>query len=248
MAKGFNAQVKKRVTELRTGVHLVSIDEIKHVKDMEGKWKTLPSGEKLIVVIFKDKENHKYEQTYYLKGDREYHWKKMCMIAKVNLDRVKETGKLKPEALGKRLWLAIKEVHDIDGTEALIDDLTDMPVINYYVFNVIDASNPENRPSILGDPHKNKGVPSDEFIDYRQIRKDYVEPVEDDFPDEGFIDDKIKGLDNKVLTSKGEVKANAAMASAYVKPDAGMTPNTDFHKKAPVQASNDDFGNDDDDF
>lgn len=215
---GFNKEITKKVTELKTGIHLVSIIDASIWKDENGNPKLTDKGETGIVIKFADGNNHVFENVYYLKGDREVFFKKMCSSAKINLEEVAKTGKFKAEALGKRLWLFIKEVWDIDQDTPVLDDLTNEPVIRYYIFDTASFNNPDVRPSKLGDPAKNNGIATDDFVEYRQVRtsqavstppkqeKVVIEAKDDfdDFPSQPTIN-----------TQSGAVKANEAMAKVY---------------------------------
>ncbi len=243
---GFNAEVKKRTTELTTGIHLASIIDASIVKGQDGKPKLTEKGEMGITIKFADGKNHIFEQVYYTNGDREYFFKKMCASASIDLENVKKTGKFKAEAVGKRLWIYIKEVYDIDGENTVKDDITGEPVINYYVFNTSFMGNPDNKPAMKGDPARNNGIATDDFVDYKQIFKAGTSIAEkahaaiskdneDDFPDIHFDGVKPVLMPGKadtvtyssVTTAKGEVKGNKAFVDTWTK-SVAMQPNNDF--------------------
>ncbi len=242
---GFNAEVKKRTTELTTGIHLATIIDASIVKGLDGKPKLTEKGEMGIMIKYADGKNHIFEQVYYTSGDREYFFKKMCTAANIDLEVVKKTGKFKAEAVGKRLWIYIKEVYDIDGENTVKDDITGEPVINYYVFNTSFMGNPDNKPAMKGDPARNNGIATDDFVDYRQIFKAGASIAEkahaaiskdneEDFADI-YFDTKPKLMPGKpdaiiygsVSTSKGEVAGNKAFVDTWTK-SVAIQPNNDF--------------------
>jgi len=217
---GFNQEIMKKEEQLQTGVHLVTITEASILKDADKNPVVTPSGDTCLVIKFSDSYCKTIEQTYYIGGDKEWLFKKMCAHAEIDLEKVAQTGKFKAEAVGKRLWLFVKELHDIDGEDHVLDETTGQPVIHYLVFGSMVCSNPENRPNIKGDPKNNGGEPYDEFIGYRQvdnsvgksrsaiIAKPVTKPIEtDDFAD----------LDLTVKTTAGEVKGNKAFVEVYQK-------------------------------
>jgi len=240
---GFNKEVKKRTTELKTGIHLVSIIDAGIVKTDDGKPAITDKGEMGIKLKFADGKNHIFEQVYYTGGERERFFKAMCASANIDLEQVKKTGKFKAEAIGKRLWIYIKEVYDINGEELIKDDITGEPVINYYIFKTSFMANPDNRPAMKGDPLRNGGIATDEFVDYRQIfvqslaekAYDAIKEEEDDFADfEAAKPQLIAGQPSViVMTTKGEVKGNKAFAEVWE--NKAMKPNDDFIEKIEPQ-------------
>jgi len=239
---GFNTEVKKRTTELTTGIHLVSIIDAGIVKGPDGKPKVTESGEIGIMITFADGKNHIFQQIYYTKGEREYFFKKMCASANIDLDEVAKTGKFKAEARGKRVWIYIKEVWDIDGVDVVKHDVTGQPIITYYVFETSFVGNVDNRPAMKGDPAKNNGTPSDKFIEYRQIYKTpptleekahaAISEDNDDFPDVHF-DAVTPKIDPNIVEkpiiygTAGGMKGNQAFHDHWKKSEA-MQPNNDF--------------------
>ena len=158
-------KAKTQLKQLRTGIHLVTITDAFLVKDNLGKPLKLPSGEVGLTIRFTNGKNFSFDNNYWIKGDREWIFKKMCAQAGIN----PANPKFKLESTGKRLWIYIKEVHDIDGDQYICDEITGLPVINYYIFDYSMCDNPQNKPIKAGDPDKNNGEASGEFIDYRQI-------------------------------------------------------------------------------
>ena len=228
---GFNAEVKKRVTDLKSGIHLVSIIDASILKGLDKKPLISRRGETGIVIKFKDSKNHIFENVYYKGGEREFLFKKMCHSARIDLIKVKETGKFKAEALGKRIWLYIKEVYDIDGTDLVIDDLTGKPTINYYIFETGVVSESELRPSMKGDPSTNDGIASEKFVEYRQIFKPGTTMNEKAYQSAVVDEDDFEDLN----LDSGIPKGNKAFKEVYEKIPK-LAPNNDFTKQVEPKA------------
>jgi hypothetical protein len=97
------------------------------------------------------------------------------MCASANIDVA--NPKFRAESKGKRLWICVKELHDIDGDKPVVDDITG-PVINYYLFDTIPCLDPNRKPVVKGNPDDNEGIASGMFLDYRQINSKNKSMVE----------------------------------------------------------------------
>lgn len=167
---GLNIEAKNKIKELKTGVHLVAITDAMIIKNSAGEPALSTAGEMGIIVRFTDGANQSYDQDYWLGGTREQFFISMCAAA--NIDR--ENPKFKKASKGKRLWICIKEIWDVDGEDIVKDELTGEPVINYYLFKTIPYIEPGKKPTVPGDPEADpKNNPSGQFLDYNQIDKDY---------------------------------------------------------------------------
>lgn len=156
---------RTKLKQLKTGVHLVAITEAIMIKDDQNMPLITPEGEVGITIRFSDGQNCHYDQDYWLKGNREHFFTRMCAAA--NIDP--SAKMFKAESKGKRLWICIKEVHEIDGDQPVMD--VNGPVINYYLFDCIPCLDPNKKPIVKGDPEKNEGVASGDFLDYKSTHK-----------------------------------------------------------------------------
>lgn len=157
------AQAKTKLKQLKTGVHLVAITDAVQIKDHDN----MPlidkvTGESGITIRFSDGDNNHFDQDYWFNGDRQHFFDKMAATA--NIDP--SNRQFKAEAKGKRLWICIKEVHEIDHDQPVTD--INGPVINYYLFDTMPALHPFKKPLVKGDPADNDGVASGAFLDYKQ--------------------------------------------------------------------------------
>lgn len=158
-------QAKTKLKQLKTGVHLVVITDAVLIKDHENMPFITPAGETGLTVRFSDGANNHFDQDYWLNGDRQHFFDKMAATANIDTSN----PQFKAEAKGKRLWICIKEVHEIDGDQP-VTDITG-PVINYYMFDTIPCLDPNKKPVVKGDPAENDGMPSGAFLDYKQVPK-----------------------------------------------------------------------------
>ncbi len=161
------AQSKTKLKQLKTGVHLVCITDAVIIKDKNQMPFVTEDGETGITIRFSTGNNLHFDVDYWLNGDRQSYFNKMCASAGINT----ENPKFRAESRGKRLWICIKEVHDIDGDKPVIDELTG-PAINYYLFDTIVCIDPNRKPVVKGNPDDNEGIASGVFLDYKQIMPD----------------------------------------------------------------------------
>lgn len=156
---------KTQLKQLKTGIHLVTITDASLAKDHTGQLILSNNGEKGICIKFTNGKNLSFENTYWIKGDKEWIFKKMCSAANIDASQ----PKFKAEAVGKRLYIFIREVHDVDGDEIVIDEVTMQPIVNYYIFQYSEYFDNGITPVVAGNPETNNGIASGDFIDYRQI-------------------------------------------------------------------------------
>lgn len=159
-------QAKQKLKQLQTGVHLVTVTDAVLAKE-NGVPKESDDGKIWLTVRFSTGGNKHFDKDYWYNEDWETAFK--CMCASANIDPASE--KFKREASGKRLWICIKEVHDIDGDKPVIDDITG-PSINYELFDTLPCLDPNKKPIVKGDPADNNGIASGAFLDYKQIGKE----------------------------------------------------------------------------
>jgi len=158
---------KSKLRQLKSGVHLVCITDALIIKDSNQMPLITPDGETGITIRFSTGDNHHYDQDYWLNGNRQSYFNKMCASAKIDTTN----PKFRAESKGKRLWICVKEVYDIDGDKIVTDELTG-PSINYYMFDTIPCTDPLKKPVVKGNPDDNDGVASGVFLDYRDTQID----------------------------------------------------------------------------
>ncbi len=173
--------------ELTTGLHLVTIDE--DVRLIDGS----------VRVRFIDGFNKSFEQDYSLAADKIFILKKLCAVIGIDI-RTKGFDKAIP---GKRLWIAIKEVHEGES-------------IDYFIFDVLTCDEQCNRPIVSGDPIQHpKGVPMGVFIEHKNM----VEQISE------FLDanqEQLKKVSNEmfedlIVTGKAVLPENKLKAIAEAK-------------------------------
>jgi len=167
------AEKSKRISEITAGVHLVTILSMKRLLD-SNKNQVIKDGEMAIIITFATGDNRRHEQVYYLgKGNegRERYFTSMCLDAGVDMSK---TPLEKKDVIGKRLWIAIKEVFTlINGGEDVLKDITGAEVIEYFVFQTAPVFDPERAPTWKGDPAKNDGNAMDLFVGYKDEGSGY---------------------------------------------------------------------------
>ena len=155
-------QSKRRRTEITTGTHLAVIADMfllrNDKKDLIKKDDCLS-----IVVIFKDGKNNVHEQHYLLdNGIRQGYFMNMIKMAQVPMEEGKQPKK--SDAIGKRLWLSIQEIHHVNDDQIIHEE--GVPVIEYRLFKVHPHMDGGKKPIVKGDPEENNGIAGDEFISY----------------------------------------------------------------------------------
>lgn len=155
----------KRISTMKTGIHLAIIADILILRNA-AKEIILNEGHKTFIVLFKTDKGQIHEAHYLMDKDwRQKDFDKMLTAAQAT---PKEGATLKKEdAVNKRLWLAIKEVHYIEDDKPVLED--GEPKIEYFIFKVSPCINGGKRPLLDGDPDANNGVPSGHFIDYKNV-------------------------------------------------------------------------------
>jgi hypothetical protein len=232
---GLGKEDKFKKQDLKTGVHLVTILDATLIKGPDKKPKMFIRGDKKevgIIIKFSNAKGAIYENTYYVGADRAFYFNTMCSHAGINLVEANKNNAFKKEAKGKRLWIFINEIHDVNLENPVLHDITGEPIINYYLFKTAACNNPENRPILLGDPHNNKGIVGGEFIDYRQVEISNNVKVEsnDEFT--------MPIITETVQTKTGEVKSNKAFKEQYT----AMEKNQNFLNEVPeVKEKSDDI-------
>lgn len=228
-------QAKQKLKQLQTGVHLVTVTDAVLAKE-NGVPKESDDGKIWLTVRFSTGDNKHFDKDYWYNEDWEAAFK--CMCASANIDPASE--KFKREASGKRLWICIKEVHDIDGDKPVIDDITG-PSINYELFDTLPCLDPNKKPIVKGDPAENNGVASGAFLDYRQISRTVA------FTDGKFTTNNeslAKALSENIFAKKNR-EAEESKQELLAEIESHLTPKTDPWKDKEIEVKKSDDWEDD---
>jgi hypothetical protein len=144
------------IQELGTGIHLVIINDINVLKTEDGIIKKSSEGETGLVVEFISNERKRFIQTYWVGGKRQFAFDKLCSTAGID-NRKSSLPKI--AAIGKRLFIAIREEHDLVNDEIIPDSKV------YRIFRTYPYS--DNKPAVMGDPDRNNGIPGNDFVFYK---------------------------------------------------------------------------------
>src|SRR3990167_2743763 len=148
----------RNVSEIKTGTHLICISDMNLLKYPDGKIQKV-SGFPAIIVTYKDGKNKRHDQCYVMDNDfRQKSFERMMQAAQVPM--ASGTPK-KVDAIGKRLWAAIREVHYVEDDVIVQEDGKDK--IEYFIFKVYPFMEGGKKPKILGDPEDNDGLVGQEF-------------------------------------------------------------------------------------
>lgn len=173
---------KYRKTELKTGVHLVSISDLFYLRNAQKeiiKINDFPA----IIIQYKSKEGL-HEQLYVIdKSHQQYFFDKVLADAKVPKEDKKPFKK--EDCIGKKLYIAIQEVHYVNNENVILEN--EKPKIDYQIFETIPCSE-GIMPKILGDPIFNNGRPTDKFITYKNISTPFLEVEKEEEPPTFYIE------------------------------------------------------------
>ena len=240
-------QSKRRVSEMKTGTHLATIADLVYLRDA-AKNLQLIDGFNVVVVTYQNDDKSCHEQHYILDGDKkEKYLYNMMKSAGVDSPETKEINR--NDLLGRKLWISICEVHYVND-DVPIKDFEGNDRIEYYIFKYYPSGKHLKKPHIPGDPSTQNGIPSGEFITYRNVTDDFtmeekpVMPViskkiqpSPDFDDnlskaDEFINEEKKalGINNEMNIPVFSIEPgeNAAATSLKAKnEDENLTPNFD---------------------
>jgi hypothetical protein len=158
---------KRIIQELKTGIHLVSLNKVGWAFDPTKKEKTILSnkdGDKGFEVVFVDLNNKSFKNIYWVGGVKQKFFEKMLSHIGSN---PKKPIKAK-EMIGKQIWIAVCEVVEIIGDQIQID-INNEEVKEYYIFKTFPFKDIDCKPFIEGDPSI-LGVPQFEFRKYKEIQ------------------------------------------------------------------------------
>ena len=158
-------QGKKRNKDLVAGLYLATIVDMYLLKDAE-KNPIKIGGHLAVIVRFQIADKRIHDQLYVWDGGiKQNYFQNLLRAAQVDLS--KGTPK-KVDLMGKKLWIAIQEIHFINDDEPILN-IDKTPKIDFHIFKVIIYIEGAKSlpPVIKGDPAKNNGIPSDMFITYK---------------------------------------------------------------------------------
>lgn len=188
----------KRIVTMGSGTHCAMIAKIFYLQNA-AKEDILADGKhKIMVVQFKDGSSRIHEQHYAIDGAwRQDNLKKMFSTAQVvGKDGGRPTSK---DAIGKRLWISIREIHFMDdGT--VVNDIEGNPKIDYQIFKIAPFIDGGKKPAIVGDPADNDGTPLEPFIAYKNVHMEEPHHVQEVAPAR-----TIQNTTNNFLNEKPEV-------------------------------------------
>jgi hypothetical protein len=175
------AMKSKRTSTIGCGTHLCTILDMYYLTNGAKQYILADQKHKIMVVLFaadwkKGQEKKIHEQHYVIDGSfKQGQFKQMLTTSQVT-SSVEGASPTKKDAIGKRLWLSIKEVHTIDDDKPVIEN--DEPLIDRFVFAMSPYIDNGKKPKIPGDPADNDGgIPSGEFVEWRNIAVKKAEPV-----------------------------------------------------------------------
>lgn len=169
---GIANEVKGRMVQLTTGVHLITVPEkgVVMIKDKDGNPIVTESGEMGIRFRLMDIDGKIFDQDFWLRGNRQFVFDDFCKAAKID----QTVEKIRNEAKDKRCWIAIKEVWKINGTDVVNDPLTGEPDLSYQIFKFLPFDDSGKKPIVVGDPELNKGQAGEAFVDYIDVSGEQI--------------------------------------------------------------------------
>lgn len=160
-------KTRKRIATMGTGTHLAMIADMFYLRDGNKDQVKTQAGHPILAVLFKNDKTNVHEQHYIIdNGIGSEAFNNMLAVAQVvpsEGDRPK-----KKDAMGKRLWISIREIHHINDDKKILD-FEGNPIIEHYIFRVSPFINGGKRPLIVGDPLDNNGIPAGVFLDYKNF-------------------------------------------------------------------------------
>lgn len=157
-------EVKRKVSEMRTGGHLAVISDMFLLRNANREPIRSPEGHPSIVIQFKNGKNQLHEKSYMMDGDKfQKYFENVLAAAQVPNYK---NGPDKKDIIGKRLWIFISECHYVDDDQ-IIMDIDGNPKIDYFIFKVFPFIEGGKKPSVKGDPEDNNGIPTGDFVTYK---------------------------------------------------------------------------------
>lgn len=176
-------QSKTRRSELKTGVHEVVIHDMFYLRNASKEIQKI-DGFVAIVVRFVGPKKSIHDNLYIIDGGyRQKYFQKLLVDAGVVV--VEGQSPKKEEIVGKKLFIAIQEVHHVNDDKAVLED--GEPVIEYHIFKTMPIA--KDKPKLTGDPENNHGFPMDQFVTYKNMSSPFIGSVEEVKEEAEFIDD-----------------------------------------------------------
>lgn len=162
---GLSFKIEVRNQSIEAGIHLAFIDNIRLLKNRDGTPTLTGQNEGLITVTFGNKDGNKIDRTYIIGSERQKMFDKLMKDAGIETGE----GASVKSAIGKRVWIAVREESEYSETGEKIGETS------YYVFKTFPFIEGFVKPSMIGDPEKNNGIPAGDFVLYKQA-KTYEKP------------------------------------------------------------------------
>jgi hypothetical protein len=175
---------KHKRSEIGTGIQLVTITDMFYLRDAARNIIKI-DGFVSIIVKFKNKAGDVHDQMYVWDGD----WRQkvfQSMLASTGIEITPGKSPDVKEIIGKKLYIAIQEVHYVDDDKVVIEDGD--PKIEHHIFRTFKADSLKP-PTIKGNPLVEIRA-SGEFVTYKNVSKPYVHeaPIKDK-PSEVNVDE-----------------------------------------------------------
>jgi hypothetical protein len=152
-------QKAKLIQSIPTGIHLVIINDIQLLKTELNTPVYSKNGELCLVVEFLKGDLKRFQQMYWIGKDRQFMFDKLCATAGIDNTRGPLSKKV---AIGKRVWICVREEY------SLVNDVVVPESKEYRVFRTYPVMDVDSKPAVAGDPERNGGQPSGDFIFYKQ--------------------------------------------------------------------------------
>lgn len=165
----------KRISEMKTGVHLAIISDVLYLRNSKKEPILNDKQELTLIVLFKNDKTEKHEQHYSVNKKQMELFKKLLICAGVDMP-ADGSSPSKKEAIDKRLWIFIREVHHVMDNEP-IKDFQGNLIIEHHIFKSVPYTDDMKAPTAPGNPEDNAGVASGVFIDYKNFSVKKAEQV-----------------------------------------------------------------------
>jgi len=156
---------------LEAGVHLVSIADLKYARDKHGNLRGTKNGELGLEIIFKNKENHSISGIFWLSDEASWLITNLCKAIGIPYEG---NGQISANnILRKKLFITVANEYLIENGNRKKDTIGNdiyYPKLMTKFYPVVD---PKIKPIIEGDPERNNGIASGEFVIER-----FVTPTE----------------------------------------------------------------------
>lgn len=208
--KPIKSTVKK--SDIKTGTHLLMISDM-YVPKTATKEPMKFDGHIAIIVQFKDGKNNLHEQMYIIDGGiKQKYFDNMLRVAQVPTENGPPK---KSDAVGKRLWGCIQEVHYTMGNE-IVEDENGVEKIDYQLFKILPYVEGSKKPSIKGDPEENLGHAAGDFIVYKNIAGEFMKKMENEALEQmgKEAEDFVWGTSNNQIKPLNVVKTDKWVLSA----------------------------------